>query len=542
VSRHRTLSSLILRYVLGILVVTTLLGFGLYARVTRDLLNTHNERQALAVAESVAANSTVRSEMATGDQKHLVRQVAEQVRSATGAAYVVVIDANGVRYSHPRPALIGQRITEPVVALDGHTHVGIDPGGLGDSANGKAPLRAPDGKIIGEVSVGFLESAVTDQLWAEIPTLFLYTGAALLAGVGISLVLVRRIKRMTFGLEVDELASLLQEREATLHGIREGVVAFDQHDRLTMVNDEARRLLGLGHARIGEAMADLIPEGRLRDILSGAVQGPDQLILTDEHLLVVNRMPVRVKQRDTGSVVTLRDRTELEALLRELDSVNGLTMALRAQQHEFSNRLHVLSVLVGMGEYDEAAAYLSEISSTSAAQAEDLRSRIAPPALAAQLLAKITIAAERGITLTVTADSRLDHPGPDPRALLTIVGNLLDNAIEAVADTTPPRNVVVNLSYDEVSRLITVTVTDSGAGVTADLAETVFQDGYTTKAPRGRLQRGLGLALVHRLVSQLGGSIVATPGPGGSFTALLPVVVPAAEAIHVSARNQGDPS
>jgi two-component system CitB family sensor kinase len=535
VRRHRTLSSLILRYVLAILVVTMLLGFALYARVTRGLLDDHNERQALAVAESVAASSTVRAEMSTGDQHHLVQQVAEQVRAATGAAYVVVIDANGVRFSHPNPALIGQRITEPVVALDGQTHMGIDPGSLGDSANGKAPLRAPDGRIIGEVSVGFLERDVTGQLWAVIPTLFLYTGAALLAGVLISLVLARRIKRMTFGLEVDDLAALLQEREAMLHGIREGVVAFDQNDRLSMANDEARRLLGLRDARIGETLTDLIPPGRMRDVLRGAVGGSDQLILTDEHLLVVNRMPVRVKHRDAGSVVTLRDRTELEALLRELDSVNGLTAALRAQQHEFSNRLHVLSVLVGMGEYDEAMAYLSEISSTSAAQAEELRSRIAPSALAAQLLAKITIAAERGITLTVTDDSRLDHPGPDPRALVTIVGNLLDNAIEAVADTAPPRQVSVHLAYDDLSHQITVSVADSGPGVAPDLADAVFGDGYTTKAPRGRVQRGLGLALVHRLVSQLGGSITVAPGPGGSFTATLPVAVNRAAPVTTAA-------
>ena len=538
--RHRTLSSLILRYVLAVLIATSLLGFALYTQVTRNLLDTHNERQALAVAESVAANATIRSEMATGDRNHLVRQIAEQIRRATGAAYVVVIDANGIRYSHPKVTLIGQRITEPVVALDGQTHVGIDPGGLGDSANGKAPLRAPSGTVIGEVSVGFLERAVTEQLWAQIPTLFLYTGAALLGGVVISLILVRRIKRMTFGLEVDELASLLQEREATLHGIREGVVAFDQHGRLTMANDEARRLLGLGQAQAGAAMVDLVPPGRMRDVLSGAVQGPDQLILTDQHLLIVNRMPVRVRQRDTGCVVTLRDRTELEALLRELDSVNGLTTALRAQQHEFSNRLHVLSVLVEMGEYDEAAGYLSEISSTSAAQAEELRSRVRPPALAAQLLAKITVAAERGISLRVSDDSRLDHPGPDPRALLTIVGNLLDNAIEAVAETPPPRSVLVRLAYDGPTSLITVTVTDSGPGITPDLTEAVFQDGYTTKAQRGRLQRGLGLALVHRLVSQLGGRIFASPGPGGSFTALIPVASNQPAPVPVRAM-MGDP-
>ena len=530
----KAMSSVITRYVVVILVVTMLLGFGLYSQVTRRILDRHTERLALTVAQSVAANQSIRSEMADGDRSHAVQRIAEEVRGATGAAYVVVIDRNGVRHSHPNEALVGQRIEESVVALDGRAHVGIDHGSLGPSANGKAPLRAPDGTIIGEVSVGFLERDVSRQLWDEIPVLLLYTGAALLVGVLASLVLARRLKRMTFGLELHDLASLLQEREAMLHGIREGVVAFDHHGRLSMVNDEARRLLELRHATLDEPLDGLLPEGRLRDLLSGEIEGQDQLVLTDAHLLVVNRMPVRVNGRDVGSVVTLRDRTELEALLRELDSVNGLTDALRAQQHEFSNRLHVLSVLVGMGENDEAMDYLNEISATSVGQAEDLRSRVAPASLAALLLAKITIAAERGILLEVTEDSRLDHPGPDPQALLTIVGNLVDNAMDAVADSPPPRRIVVHLAYDHDARIITVGVSDSGPGVPPELADRVFQDGYTTKAPRAGVQRGLGLALVHRLVNRLGGQIEVTSGPSASFTVTLPVPV-----VTVAASDDG---
>jgi two-component system CitB family sensor kinase len=235
-----------------------------------------------------------------------------------------------------------------------------------------------------------------------------------------------------------------------------------------------------------------------------------------------------------GSVVTLRDRTEFEALLRELDSVTGLTDALRAQQHEFSNRLHVLSVLVGMGENDEAMDYLDEISATSAGQAENLRSRVAPASLAALLLAKITIAAERGILLELTEDSRLEHSGPDPQALLTIVGNLIDNAIDAVADSPLPRRIVVHLAYDHDARVITVGVSDSGPGVPSELAERVFQDGYTTKSPRAGVQRGLGLALVHRLVNRLGGHIEVSAGPSATFTVTLPVPV-----VTVAASDDG---
>jgi two-component system CitB family sensor kinase len=528
--RPRAMSSVIARYVLAILVVTMLLGFSLYSQVTRHLLDLHTEKLALGVAESVAANQAVSSAMAAGDPRHTVATTAERIRRATGAAYVVVIDRAGVRHSHPNQALIGEKVEEPVVALDGQTHVGIDRGSLGDSANGKAPLRGPDGSIIGEVSVGFLERDVSRQLWDEIPVLLLYTGAALLVGVLASLVLAHRLKQRTFGLELHDVASLLQEREAMLHGIREGVVAFDSENRLSMANDEARRLLRLGRSALGEPLDSLLPEGRLRSLFSGAVQGQDQLVLTDEHLLIVNRRPVLVNGRDVGAVVTLRDRTELEALLRELDSVNGLTDALRAQQHEFSNRLHVLSVLVGMGDYEEAQAYLGEISATSSGQAEDLRSRIAPAALAALLLAKITVAAERGIQLEVAENARLDHPGPDPQALVTIVGNLIDNAIDAVMESPPPRHVTVDLSYDDDTRLITVTVTDSGAGVAPELADRVFQDGFTTKSPRGGVERGLGLALVHRLVKRLGGDVTVTTGPSAMFTATLPVLTDRPEA------------
>jgi two-component system CitB family sensor kinase len=523
VRRPRAMSAVITGYVLAILVVTMLLGFGLYSQVTRNILDNHTERLALVVAESVAANQSVRSEMATGDRAHAVQRIAEKIRAATGAAYVVVIDRQGVRHSHPNPALIGRTIEEPVVALDGRTHVGLDRGSLGPSANGKAPLRAPDGSIIGEVSVGFLETDVSRQLWDEIPVLLLYTGAALLVGVLVSLVLAHRLKKMTFGLELHDLRTLLQEREATLHGIREGVIALDGQGRVSMVNDEARRLLELRRAALGEPLDQLLPEGRLRDLLNGDIEGQDQLVLTDEHLLVVNRMPVQVNGRDVGAVATLRDRTELEALLRELDTVTGLTDALRAQQHEFSNRLHVLSVLVGMGDHEEAMTYLSEISTASAGQAEDLRSRIAPATLAALLLAKVTIAAERGTLLEITEDSRLDHPGADPQALVTIVGNLIDNAMDAVAASPAPRRVTVHLVYDDDAHVIVVSVSDSGPGVSPELAEHVFLDGYTTKSPRAGVQRGLGLALVHRLVSRLGGRIEVSTGPGATFTATLPV-------------------
>ena len=206
--------------------------------------------------------------------------------------------------------------------------------------------------------------------------------------------------------------------------------------------------------------------------------------------------------------------------MRELDTVTGLTAALRAQEHEFANRLHVITGLLELGDTAEATRYLADISTRSLAQAEELRSRIAPPAVAALLLAKITVGSERGIDFDVSPDSRLDQPHSATRTMLTIIGNLVDNAFDALEGCPEPRRVTLELS--EQAGEVVVVVTDNGPGIAADAVDEIFQDGFTTKTARGQLRRGLGLALVHRLVLRAGGSITVTPGPGARFDVRFP--------------------
>jgi two-component system CitB family sensor kinase len=517
--RSRTLASQILLGVLSILIVSTVLGAILYVTLTGRQLDRQYEERALGIAASVAQMPDIRRALAADDRSGTVQTLAEQVRHSTDASYVVVTDRTGLRYSHPNPALINQRLEEPVIVLDGRGHLGVDNGSLGRSANGKAPVFGANGAVIGQVSVGILENQVSGQLHHELAAIALYTALALALGVLASWVLARKIKRVTFGLEPAEIVSLLQEREAMLHGIREGVIGFDAKGRVSVINAEAQRLLSVGPGAAGLTAEELVPAGRLRDLLTGRVEGPDQVALTDESLLVVNRMPVVLGDRDAGSVVTVRDRTEMESLIRELRSVTGLIDALRAQEHEFANRLHILSVLLTLGDHQEALSYLTEISEFSIAQAEDLRSRVGPPVVAALLLAKVTIAAEQGIHLQVTKDSHLDRPGVDPHALQTIIGNLVDNAIEALGRQPGPREVTVHLDDRDGVRIVVV---DNGPGIGGPDADRVFQDGYSTKTGDSGTRRGLGLALVHRMVHRAGGSITVTPGPGARFEVRLP--------------------
>jgi two-component system CitB family sensor kinase len=345
-----------------------------------------------------------------------------------------------------------------------------------------------------------------------------------------SITLARRLKRSTFGLELDEIAALVQEREAMLHGIREGVVALDRDGRVTLINDEARRLIRLANTTLGRPIAELVPPGRLLDLLTGTLSGQDEVVLTDEHILVVNRMPVFREGRSLGAVVTLRDRTELEALLRELDGVDALTDALRAQQHEFANRMHTLAGLIELGDHDAAVRYAIDVSGASSGLAEAIRERIERPEIAAMLLAKTTIAAERGVELVVSEDSRLTDAGTDTNIVLTIVGNLIDNAIDAAAAGASVARVTVRMLAGDSA--VTISVSDSGAGIPESLTSRIFADGFTTKPIEAERHRGIGLALVHRLVRQAGGTIEVDCSGATTFTVLLPARERAAAEVH----------
>jgi two-component system CitB family sensor kinase len=525
--RRRQLSNRILASVVGIVVASTLVGFTLTTLNERSQLQRQYQQRALSIAETFAVMPSVRTAMArrTPADRRLIQDLAERVRRNTGATYIVVVDRGGVRYSHPNPALIGKRVAEPIVALDGRDHTGIDHGNLGISANARVALRAPDEAITGEVSAGILEQHVSDQLLQELPTLLLYFACALGIGVIASFTLARRLKRSTFGLELDEIASLVREREAMLHGIREGVIALDRDGRVTLINDEAVRLIPLGSSALGKTIEELVPPGRLRDVLTGGVGGSDRVVLTDEHILVVNRMPVARHGRQLGAVVTLRDRTELEGLLRELDSVDALTDALRAQQHELSNRMHTVAGLIELGDHEQAVRYALEVSGASAGLAEAIRERIEPPEIAAMLLAKTTIATERCVELIVSDDSRLGSgAGADTRTLLTIIGNLIDNAIDAAASGPGPARVTVLLNAE--GGVTTIEVTDTGPGVPEADEQAIFSDGFTTKPADGQRHRGLGLALVHRLVRQAGGTIAVEHSDATLFTVVLPTGKP----------------
>jgi two-component system, CitB family, sensor kinase len=518
----RRLSSQILVLQLLILTGTLLVGFALALHDIRGRVDREYEQRALVAARSVAAVPEIAAAVAREDRSGVVQRRAEAVRRATGMDFVVVTDADGIRYSHPNPAELGRPVsTDPSEALAGETVLAVETGTLGRSARAKVPLR-DDGRIVGIVSVGILEGALVEEVSGFLGAMALYLAVALGVGIVASLLLARRLKRQTFGLELDELASLVHEREAMLHGIREGVVIVDPNGRVLLVNAEARRLIDLPE---GGSVDEVAGSSRLADLLTGRTAGEDVLLVHGDRVIVANRMPVHRQGRDLGAVVTLRDRTELESLVRELDSVRGLSDAMRAQAHEFSNRLHTLSGLLALGHYDEAQRFIAEVTDADENLRRALSERIADPRIAALMLAKSVVATERGIELQLVEDAHLEHPLVDAREGLTILGNLIDNALDAAAggERRPP---IVRVFLTDDAGALLVRVRDTGPGVPPSERDRVFEPGFSTKEGAGH---GVGLSLVRELVERRGGWIDvddAEDGRGGAvFTAWLPQAV-----------------
>ncbi|WP_406091725.1 ATP-binding protein [Streptomyces sp. NBC_01013] len=512
---------------LAIATGVTVLATGLFLAPLSAQLDDQAMRRALAIAQSTAAQPQIAKALLTTDPapRGPVQSAAERIRRATGAEYVVVMDRHGVRWSHPDRARIGRVVsTDPGKALAGRDVMEIDSGTLGRSARGKVPLRDGAGHIAGAVSVGIAYDNVRARLLAAIPGLLAYAGGALAVGALAAYLISRRLQRQTHDLAFSDIAALLTEREAMLHSIREGVVALDRGGRIRLLNDEAQRLLGVGPEASGLPLADVFGTGRTTDVLAGNVAGEDLLTVRGSRVLLANRMPTA----DGGAVVTLRDRTEVEHLGRELDSTRGLIDALRAQDHEHANRLHTLLGLLELELHDDAREFVTEVVGVHRATAEQITEKVRDPLLAALLVGKATVAAERGVALRMAPGSLLPDRLVDPRGLVTIVGNLVDNASDAAAGSD---GALIEVGLRTEGRTVVLEVRDSGPGVPPGQRASIFTEGWSTKELPAHGKRGLGLALVRRLAERQGGSVALdTAGGGGAaFIVVLPEAMAEAE-------------
>ncbi|WP_211236499.1 sensor histidine kinase [Arthrobacter castelli] len=451
------------------------------------------------VATQTASLPVVVSGLQSADPPRDIAPVAKLVADAAGVDYVVVVDMDGIRAAHPDPGRIGEHVSSNHEDIrQGGSFVGVQEGPVGVTLRAKVPVYDGD-TIVGTVSVGILESRMQDDLQGTVAALAPWTIGAVVLGVLAAAWVTRMVRRRIFGLEPSEIASLMQSNEALLHSVRDGVVAVDPQGRLGLINDEASRLLGIGPDVVGRPASEVLDDDVVALLQSSEPTAEEQqYVLAGERVLLAARSDAWVDGRHVGRTLALQDRTELESTLRDLAGQRSTAEMLRSQTHEFSNRLHIVSGLLDLGEVDELRRYIGTLTGSDPEQFPD--SGIADPSLAALINAKSAVAREAGVTLTIDPESTVEDSSVDDDTL-TVLANLITNATEAAG---AGGEVLVKLALDCGGS--TMTVGDTGPGVADDQRGSVFTRGFSTKSVADNPQRGIGLALIQRIAARRGGS------------------------------------
>ena len=522
--------------VVVVAVVVLASGAAAYLQARERSQDSTRER-VLAVARSVAASPQVRSALTSPDPSAVLQPYAERVRRDTGSDFVVVMSTKGIRYSHPTPSLIGKPfIGHIAAAVAGGVVLETYAGTLGPSERAVVPVRAEGGPVLGLVAVGVTRDAISRELARQVPTLLGAGAVALLLAAGGAALVSRRLRRQTHGMGPDELARMYEFYDAVLHAVREGLVLMDPQGRLMLANDEARRLLDLPADWAGRRLDELGLPTQMAAALDGGREVHDAIHLTSNRVLVVNQAPARWEQHELGTVLTLRDHTDLQALTGELDSARGLAEALRSQAHEAANRLHSVISLIELGRTDQALTFATAELELAQRLTDLVIGAVDEPVLAALLLGKAAEANERGVELEVDPASAVPEGVIPARDLVTVVGNLLDNAIDAAATAPGPRKVGFSgwvedaRSGDSIASTLVLQVSDTGPGLDDATAADAFSRGWSTKPAERLVGRGLGLALVGQTARRHHGTVeVGRAGDaafaGAVFTVRLPLAV-----------------
>ncbi|MFF0204702.1 ATP-binding protein [Streptomyces sp. NPDC005017] len=510
----------------AVLLAAVVAGYALFTYVSdRSQAEEAAGRQVMAVAGSVADSPSVRAAIRTSDPTARLQRYALAVVRDADVDFVTIMNPRGIRWTHPDERQIGKRfLGHTAPAQRGRAFTETYTGTLGPSVRAVAPVM-DGGRVVGLVSAGIKVDAISRRVSEQLTALIGVAAGALTLGAIGTYVVNARLRRHTHGMNATELSHVHDYHQAALHAVREGLLMLDGQYRVALVNDGGRELLGVSGEVVGRSVAELRLPAPLTGALLSSEPRVDEVHLTADRVLVVNTSPVSGGER-RGTVVTLRDVTELQSLTGELDSERGFTQALRSQAHEAANRLHTVVSLIELGRAQEAVEFATAELELAQTLTDQVVAAVSEPVLAALLLGKTAQANERGVELVVSQEGGLDDgllPESLPaRDLVTILGNLIDNAVDAAQGSVRARVTVA--ARTEGSSALVLRVTDTGEGVDAAHSELLFQRGYSTK-PAGPGGRGLGLALVRQAVQRHEGTLAVTGAAGGgaSFEVRLPL-------------------
>ncbi len=485
--------------------------------------------QALQLSRVVSNLPQIRQGLSQRDVEQ-IQPLAELIRGQTDARFIVVGDREGIRFSHPIPERIGKKRVgddnQPALE-NAESYVSKAVGSLGPSMRGKSPVLNDQGQVIGVTSVGYMLDTVDQTILGYQKSALTMVLASLIISIFVSVGFSRYFKRILFGLEPEEIASLYEERNTTLETIREGVISINAEGRITTFNRNALETLGLGEQDLqGKPIHDLFPQSDLDQILETGDMELDREIEINGQSLIVNRLPIRVDQQITGVVSSFRPKGDIEQLSRRLTHIEQYAETLRAQSHDYANKLHTIAGLIQINANDQALELIGQESRGIQELVHLLVETIPDPVLAGCILGKYNRAHELGLELVLDPSSHLSEiPTHVPsEKLMTMIGNIIDNAFEATRQKLqqhPEGSNEVLLSVNDYGNDLVLEIEDHGAGIAENDRQRIFDKGISSKSEEGH---GYGLFLVRSILSELQGQIDLehTDSGGTRFIIYLP--------------------
>ncbi|MCB2295223.1 sensor histidine kinase [Clostridium algoriphilum] len=510
--------------VIGILILTigsiSMLSFNQMKIILKDQFG-HN---LLNIANSVSMSYLVQNYLTENNEineKKLDNQI-EGIRRKTKVEFIVVMDMKGIRYSHPTKLKIGKKFEggdEKRVLTKGEEYVSEAKGSLGPSLRVFTPIFK-DGKQIGAVAIGSPINEVYNEIYLKMDEFIPFIILGLLIGVIAATMLSSNIKKSIFGLEPIEIAWILKEKEAVLESVKEGILAVDKKGRVTLFNKAAGDILKLSNEDIGKNITNLSYENRISEVLkAGKYYENIEMKVRPGLTILCKYNPLKNNKNEViGVVMNFRDLTEIKKMAEELTGIKKMTWSLRAQNHEFMNKLHTISGMIQLGEYTEAVSFISDISKNRKEISSILTDKIKNVSIAALLFSKYNKAEEDRIKFEIDSDCRLNKLPQDMREdeLGSVIGNLIENSFEVVSSAGSG---TVYFKIYEIENYLKIKIKDNGPGIAIDIRNNIYDIGTSTKIG----QRGIGMYLVKKIIDEMQGQIEFSVDNGTSWDISIPM-------------------
>ncbi|MCA1059581.1 DcuS/MalK family sensor histidine kinase [Rossellomorea aquimaris] len=519
--KKKKLSTIIILFVCVVVLISLAITDLLISRTINDNIEANIEEKAKIVSRTVAHSNIVKSGLKNKGDEDRIQEYTMDIQDSAEVLFVVVMDMDGIRKSHPNPERIGEHFVggDEKDVLKGKESLSISEGTLGKSVRAFTPVYNEENVQIGAVSVGISLNSVEEALDQSHSNILLGSIIGIVVGIIGAIIIARYIKKILFGLEPFAIAKILEERNTMLQSVHEGVVAVNKDTTISLVNKSALKIFdraGLSSDPIGMPIKEYMPHTRLERVMETGISELDEEQTINGVSILVNRVPLIVDNEVVGAISTFRDKTEVNRLAEQLTGVKSYAESLRAQSHEFMNKLHVILGLVKMQDYSHLGRYVKELVSLRVDEVSMVTSKVKDPVLAGFIMGKLSYAREKNVSLTIECHDLIPEPeDPDvTHEMITVIGNLLDNSIEATMGRDE-KEVLMELFYKEDQ--FEMIVTDTGVGIPDDIVSDLCTKGLSSKGEG----RGYGLFLVKESIGKLNGNLHVESKVGSGTTMIV---------------------